>query len=65
MSHDELAWLDRLAGADVSLTPVDIGAFTRAQIIGLALAACEKTVQIVYEDNLRPADRRHQPWIRP
>ncbi|HEX8757464.1 MAG TPA: glutathione S-transferase family protein [Steroidobacteraceae bacterium] len=30
--------------------------------IGLALAACEKSVQLVYE-NLRPADRRHQPWV--
>ncbi len=31
--------------------------------IGLALAACEKTVQIVYERNLRPADKQHEPWI--
>ena len=29
--------------------------------IGLALAACEKSVQIVYE-NLRPQDKRHEPW---
>jgi len=55
---------ERLAGPGLGLTPADIDAFTRAQrIIGLALAACEKTVQIVYEHNLRPADRRHQPWI--
>ena len=33
------------------------------RIIGLALAACEKTVQIVYERNLRPAEKQHQPWI--
>ena len=32
-------------------------------LLGLALAACEKTVQIVYEDNLRPAEKRHEPWI--
>lgn len=30
--------------------------------IGLALAACEKSVQLVYE-NLRPADKQHQPWV--
>ncbi|HEV7135661.1 MAG TPA: glutathione S-transferase family protein [Steroidobacteraceae bacterium] len=30
--------------------------------VGLALAACEKSVQLVYE-NLRPADKRHQPWV--
>ncbi|MDB5439622.1 MAG: glutathione S-transferase [Caulobacteraceae bacterium] len=31
--------------------------------LGLALAACEKTVQIVYEQNLRPPEKRHQPWF--
>lgn len=33
------------------------------QIIGFALAACEKAVQFVYEKNLRPAEKQHQPWI--
>ncbi|MDR3515829.1 MAG: glutathione S-transferase [Azospirillaceae bacterium] len=31
--------------------------------IGLALAACEKTAQIAYERNLRPAEKQHQPWL--
>jgi glutathione S-transferase len=31
--------------------------------IGLALAACEKSVQIVYERNLRPAEKLHEPWV--
>lgn len=31
--------------------------------LGLALAAAEKTVQIVYETSLRPADKRHEPWL--
>jgi glutathione S-transferase len=31
--------------------------------IGLALAACEKSIQIVYERNLRPAEKLHEPWI--
>ena len=31
--------------------------------IGLALAACEKSVQIVYERNLRPVEKMHQPWV--
>ncbi|KPA88136.1 glutathione S-transferase [Pseudomonas sp. RHF3.3-3] len=30
---------------------------------GLALAACEKAVQLVYERKLRPAEKQHQPWI--
>jgi len=33
------------------------------RIIGLALAACEKTVQLVYEHQLRPIEKRHQAWI--
>ncbi|APW37969.1 glutathione S-transferase [Rhodoferax koreense] len=33
------------------------------RLTGLALAACEKTVQIVYEHQLRPAEKRHAPWL--
>lgn len=33
------------------------------RVIGLALAACEKTVQIVYERSLRPAEKQHEPWL--
>jgi glutathione S-transferase len=31
--------------------------------VGLALAACEKSVQIVYERNLRPKAAQHEPWM--
>jgi glutathione S-transferase len=31
--------------------------------IGLALAACEKNVAILYERNLRPPEKLHQPWV--
>jgi glutathione S-transferase len=31
--------------------------------VALALAACEKSVQIVYERNLRPAAAQHEPWV--
>lgn len=34
------------------------------RLIGLALAACEKSVQIVYERNLRPAEKQHEPWVQ-
>ena len=30
---------------------------------GLALAACEKAVQIFYELQLRPAEKQHAPWL--
>lgn len=31
--------------------------------VGLALAACEKSVQIVYERNLRPQAAQYEPWM--
>lgn len=47
-----------------SLLPKDAVAHTRAlRQIGLALAACEKSVSIIYERNLRPAEKQHQPWL--
>ena len=42
-------------------TPKERAAALR--IIGLALAACEKSVQIIYERGLRPPEKLHQPWV--
>jgi glutathione S-transferase len=33
------------------------------RVIGLALAACDKSVQFIYEHNLRPPEKQHQPWV--
>ena len=33
------------------------------RLTGLALAACEKCVQVVYEKTQRPEDKRHGPWL--
>lgn len=42
----------------------DVPTLTRElRITGLALAACEKSVQIIYERGLRPAEKLHMPWI--
>jgi glutathione S-transferase len=47
-----------------SLQPTDLAARRAAlRATGLALAACEKAVQIVYERALRPPEKRHAPWI--
>lgn len=57
-----LQYAEALAGR--SLSPTDPAALVRElRLIGLALAACEKTAQIVYERGLRPAEKRHEPWI--
>ncbi|GIZ50735.1 glutathione S-transferase [Noviherbaspirillum aridicola] len=57
-----LQYAEALAGR--SLLPTALPALQRElKIIGLALAACEKAVQIVYEHELRPAEKLHQPWV--
>ena len=59
-----LDYLDRLAAPELRLTPTDLDQYRRAQrVIGVALAACEKAVQILYEVNLRPQEKRHEPWL--
>ncbi len=53
---------EALAGR--SLMPTHPAELVRElRLIGLALAACEKTAQIVYERGLRPAEKRHEPWV--
>ena len=56
--------LDRLVPPGRRLVPDEADAHARYQrLAGLALADCEKTVQLVYEFNIRPAEKQHQPWI--
>lgn len=48
-----------------SLMPKELPEFQHAlRIISLALAACEKAVQIYYERTLRPPEKLHEPWVR-
>lgn len=59
-----LEYAESLAAPGKSLMPASISERQRAlRIIGLALAACEKSVQIIYERSLRPAEKLHQPWV--
>jgi glutathione S-transferase len=47
-----------------SLMPADrAGHEIALRQLGLALAACDKTVSILYEHNQRPPEKRHQPWM--
>ena len=46
------------------LMPPDRASHERAlRQIGLAMAACEKSVSIIYECNQRPKEKQHQPWL--
>ncbi len=57
-------YLDHLVEPQRRLLPVDAAARLRSlELIGLALAAAEKTVQVVYECGQRPDEKLHQPWL--
>ena len=59
-----LDYLEALAPVDKKLLAQHPTARARdLHVLGLALAACEKSVQIVYEHNLRPAEKLHAPWL--
>jgi glutathione S-transferase len=47
-----------------SLMPRELPLLQRdLRLIGLALAATEKSVQVVYERGLRPPEKLHPPWL--
>lgn len=59
-----LQYLATLAGPEQGLFPTrPDDALRAARLNGLALAACEKSVQIVYERTLRPVEKQHEPWV--
>ncbi len=59
-----LQYAESLPARTRSLVPASPPAQLRdLRILGLALAACEKSISIVYENNLRPAEKRHDPWL--
>ncbi|WP_260954662.1 glutathione S-transferase family protein [Pseudomonas citri] len=56
-------YLEALAAPGKSLMPNDLAQRLRSlRLVGLALAACEKSVQLYYERNLRPEHVQHAPW---
>lgn len=56
-------YLESLAGGK-RMMPADEGNYIRAlNVIGTALVAMEKVVQLIYELKQRPEEVRHQPWI--
>ena len=59
-----LQYAEAIAVSGRSLVPSGRAAMQHElRLIGLALAACEKSVQIVYERNLRPPEKQHEPWV--
>ncbi|MBZ7673392.1 glutathione S-transferase family protein [Klebsiella grimontii] len=59
-----LAYFEGQAAPARKLLPVDsLAQASDLQTLGFILAAGEKAVQNVYEHNLRPAEKQHNPWI--
>ena len=59
-----LEYAERLAAPRASLVPKGVReAQHDLRVTGLALAACEKAVQIVYETTLRPAEKQYAWWL--
>ena len=59
-----LEYAEALARPGRSLMPTSVPELQHAlRVIGLALAACEKSVQIIYERGQRPPEKRHEPWV--
>ena len=59
-----LDYVTCLVRSDAPLAPHHAEDRLRAtRLTGLALAACDKAVQIVYERNLRPVEKQHEPWV--
>jgi glutathione S-transferase len=57
-------YLEALASPNSSLMPSPIDQRVRSlRLIGLALAACEKSVQLYYERTLRPVEIQFEPWV--
>ncbi len=58
-----LQYAESIARPSARRTPTMPTELMRSQrLLGLALAACDKAVQLVYERALRPAEKIHQPW---
>ena len=59
-----LDYAETLAAGRRALMPAALPARQHAlRSVGLALAALDKGVQIIYEHLLRPEDKRHGPWL--
>ncbi|WP_455844203.1 glutathione S-transferase [Pantoea agglomerans] len=57
-------YLEKYSGHSPAPTSASRAEYLRdLHLTGFALAACEKAVQIVYEQRLRPVEKQHQPWL--
>lgn len=58
-----LQYAQSLSPGRLLLPPSDPTLRRALRIVGLAMAVCDKSVQAVYEQQLRPDDKQHEPWL--
>jgi glutathione S-transferase len=59
-----LDYIEATVSSERRLTPLGLGQRREAlRLTGLALAAADKCVQIVYEKEQRPRSKLHEPWF--
>ncbi|WP_377158935.1 glutathione S-transferase family protein [Roseateles sp. UC29_93] len=58
-----LQYAQALSPGRALLPPSDPALKRALRLTGLALAATDKSVQAVYEQQLRPNDKQHAPWL--
>lgn len=58
-----LDYLEQLASGGSLMPSAGTARRQALQLLGIALSACDKTVQVVYEKELRPPEKLHQPWL--
>jgi glutathione S-transferase len=60
-----LDYVESTVEAKRRLMPAEVERRKEAlRITGIALAAAEKCVQMIYEHQQRPAEKRHEPWLQ-
>lgn len=61
-SREIVAFLEELAERTLH-PPGPAERLADRSLVGLGIMICEKTVQLVYEQQLRPIERQHAPWL--
>lgn len=59
-----LDYAENISAVGRTLMPLEPGERCKVlHVMGLALAACEKSISIVYERELRPVEKQHDLWV--
>ena len=58
-----IQWAEQALDRSRLMLATGLHAHTAHRLVGLAYIAMEKSVQRIYEGQMRPEDKQHQPWL--